>query len=91
MVANPIPVGHEVDRGLIAAAIESGLAAATSHGIRGREVTPFLLAHVAGATDGRSLEANVALVRHNAAIAGQIAMALADRRGRRDGRDEVAG
>ena len=91
VVANPIPVGHEVDGGLIAAAIESGLAAATSHGIRGREVTPFLLAHVAGVTDGRSLEANVALVRHNAAVAGHIAMALADRRGRRDGRDEVAG
>ena len=91
VVANPIPVGHVVDRDLIAAAIESGLAAATAHGIRGREVTPFLLAHVAGATDGRSLDANVALARHNAATAGHIAVALAARRGRPHGQDGDAG
>ena len=77
VVANPIPAVHELDRDLIAAAIESGLAAATARGIRGREVTPFLLTHVATATDGRSLVANMALVRDNAAVAGRIAVALA--------------
>jgi len=80
VVANPIPAGHELDRDMIATAIESGLAAAATRGIRGREVTPFLLTHVAAATDGRSLEANKALVRDNAAVAGRIAVALAARR-----------
>ncbi|MEE2631481.1 MAG: pseudouridine-5'-phosphate glycosidase, partial [Actinomycetota bacterium] len=65
------------DRDMIATAIESGLAAAATRGIRGREVTPFLLTHVAAATDGRSVEANMALVRDNAAVAGRIAVALA--------------
>ena len=80
VVANPIPAGHELDRDMIATAIESGLAAAATRGIRGREVTPFLLTHVAAATDGRSVEANMALVRDNAAVAGRIAVALAARR-----------
>jgi len=91
VVANPIPVGHELDRDMIAAAIESGLAAAATRGIRGREVTPFLLTHVAAATDGRSQVANMALVRDNAAVAGRIAVALATLHGSTEARVGSAG
>jgi pseudouridine-5'-phosphate glycosidase len=79
VVANPIPTGDEADPEVISAAIESGLAAAGSAGVAGRDVTPFLLAHVAEATGGASLEANVALVINNAATAGAIAVELAAR------------
>ena len=91
VVANPIPVGHELDRDMIAAAIESGLAVATARGVRGRDVTPFLLTHVAMATDGRSLEANMALVRDNAAVAGRIAVALSALRASPDARERGPG
>ncbi len=77
VVANPIPAADEADPAVIGAAIEGGLAAAAAGGVRGRDVTPFLLAHVAEATAGASLEANVALAVHNAATAGAIAVALA--------------
>ena len=91
VVANPIPAGHELDRDMIATAIESGLAAAATRGIRGREVTPFLLTHVAAATDGRSQVANMALVRDNAAVAGRIAVALATLHGSTEARVGSAG
>jgi pseudouridine-5'-phosphate glycosidase len=53
------------------------LQAAEEQGIRGKEVTPFLLSSVAERTGGRSLEANVALLRNNARVAAAIAAAMA--------------
>ena len=52
--------------------------------MRGREVTPFLLERVRALTGGASLEANVALVKNNAAVGARIAVALAqmDREGK---------
>jgi len=76
-VANPIPVADEADPQAIAEAIVGGLAAADAAGVRGRDVTPFLLAHIGKTTRGASLEANVALVEHNATVAAEIATALA--------------
>ena len=77
VVANPIPVTDEADPQAIADAIVGGLAAADAAGVHGRDVTPFLLAHIGQTTRGASLEANVALVKHNAAVAAEIAVALA--------------
>jgi pseudouridine-5'-phosphate glycosidase len=45
--------------------------------VRGKDVTPYLLAKVAEYSEGRSVEANVALLRSNARLAGEIAVALA--------------
>jgi pseudouridine-5'-phosphate glycosidase len=73
----PIPAGHEADRAVIDAAIVRGLAAADAAGITGSEATPFLLAHIAEATDGASLDANVALVQENTRVATEVAVALA--------------
>jgi pseudouridine-5'-phosphate glycosidase len=65
---------------LPAAEVESAIAAALrdagAQGIRGKEVTPFLLRAVAAATGGRSLEANVALLRNNARVAAEVAAAV---------------
>lgn len=72
LVANPVPDEHGFDAG---AATDAALADAEAQGVEGRALTPFLLKHIADATDGKSLKANVALVKHNARIGARIAVA----------------
>lgn len=50
------------------AAIEKALVEAEEQGIEGQSVTPFLLARISELTGGRSLAANVALIKHNAQV-----------------------
>ena len=76
-VANPIPAEHEIPAEQIAAAIEAALADLDANGVTGQDVTPFLLAAVVERTGGRSLQANLALVRNNAATAARIAVEYA--------------
>jgi pseudouridine-5'-phosphate glycosidase len=57
-------------------AVRAAMAAAEAAGVRGKAVTPFLLDAVREATAGLSLVANQALIEANAALAGQVAMAL---------------
>jgi pseudouridine-5'-phosphate glycosidase len=61
----------------IEAAIADALAEADRQGIRGKDITPFLLADLNRRTEGRSLAANMALVAHNARLGAAIAVALA--------------
>src|SRR3954451_15206110 len=68
-IANPIPVEAEIAAAEIAVVIDEALAALDAAGITGQEVTPFLLGAVAERTGGRSLAANIALVRNNATTA----------------------
>jgi pseudouridylate synthase len=84
LVAVPIPVDAELDAEAIDAALATALADAEASGISGAAVTPFVLERIAGATDGRSIPANLALAEHNAAVAGEIAVAVSrlDRDGR---------
>ena len=79
----PIPSEHEAAGSAVQAAIDTALKEAEREGVRGREVTPFLLERVRTLTGGASLEANVALVKNNAAVGARIAVALArmDREG----------
>ena len=77
VVANPIPAEAEIPAAEIAPVIEAALHKAAARGIHGKETTPFLLAQIAGVTEGRSLAANIALVRNNARVAGSIAVAYA--------------
>lgn len=58
--------------------IVEALAAATAADVRGGSVTPFVLGHVARASEGRALRANIGLIVNNARAAGEIAVALAD-------------
>lgn len=76
VVVNPVSPDDELDRALHDEVLASGLAAADAAGVRGKDVTPFLLEHFHSATDGRSLAVNVALVRSNAVLAARIAGAL---------------
>jgi pseudouridine-5'-phosphate glycosidase len=55
------------------------LAEAAATGVSGPGVTPFVLARIAGATEGRSVPANLALAEHNAGVAAEIAVAVASR------------
>ncbi|OJY27551.1 MAG: pseudouridine-5-phosphate glycosidase [Rhodobacterales bacterium 65-51] len=73
LVANPIPAEAEIPLDEIGPAIETALAEAEAQGIAAKEVTPFLLDRIFALTDGRSLDANIALVLNNARLAAQIA------------------
>jgi pseudouridine-5'-phosphate glycosidase len=75
VVANPLD--EPLDPELHERALAGALAAAEREGVRGRDVTPFLLARLHEATHGESLRANVRLVLRNAALAAQIAVAAA--------------
>tara|TARA_R110002074_G_scaffold20396_17_gene64719 strand:- start:382 stop:1299 length:918 start_codon:yes stop_codon:yes gene_type:complete len=76
LVTNPIPADAEIPRAEIMPVIEEALAAAKAQGISAKQVTPFLLARIFEQTQGRSLTANIALVRSNAQLGAQIAMEL---------------
>ena len=78
LIANPIPHADEIPAGEIQSAIETALAEAVAQGILAKAVTPFLLARIGTLTQGRSLTANIALVKNNAKLAAQIAVAFAE-------------
>jgi pseudouridine-5'-phosphate glycosidase len=77
IVANPIPEADEIPASEIEPVIAAALAEADRLGIRGKDVTPFLLGEIVKATKGRSLRANIALVKNNAKVAAEIAVAFA--------------
>ncbi len=79
LVANPIPEADEIPAATLAPIIAKAQADADAHGIKGKDVTPYLLQRIFELTDGRSLTANIALVRNNALLAGAIAKALSVR------------
>lgn len=77
VIANPIPEKHAIPNTEIETWIAQGLAEAEAQGIKGKATTPFLLAHLAASSGGRTLEANIALLENNARVAARIAAALA--------------
>ena len=78
VVANPLPVDEQLDPALHDRVIAGALAAAEQAGVRGKDVTPFVLDHLHRASDGATLAVNVRLVLRNAELAGRIAAALAE-------------
>ncbi|UWQ12285.1 pseudouridine-5'-phosphate glycosidase [Aliiroseovarius crassostreae] len=77
LIANPIPQEAEIPREEIQPVIEDALVRSEIERVSAKEVTPFLLNAMFKATEGRSLEANIALVKNNAALAAEIATAFA--------------
>jgi pseudouridine-5'-phosphate glycosidase len=73
VIANPIPAQYAMERSVIDAAIEKAIGESEVKGLKGAELTPYLLARVAEITGGDSLEANIALVKNNAHVAARIA------------------
>ncbi|MDQ1692419.1 MAG: pseudouridylate synthase [Pseudonocardiales bacterium] len=77
VIANPIPATDQLEVALHDRTLHAGLAALREHGVRGKDVTPFLLDFFHRETDGASLTANVTLVLNNARVAAEIAAAYA--------------
>ena len=75
LVANPLTADRQVDPALHDEVLGAGLKAAAAAGVRGKDVTPFLLAHFHEASGGESLRANTEIILANAALAGRIAVA----------------
>lgn len=74
VVANPVPKEHELEKSYIDGIIKKAVSEAKEKGIQGKDSTPFLLAKIVEETDGKSLETNIHLVKHNAKIGSQIAV-----------------
>ena len=77
IVANPLPLEEQVDPELHDRVLRSGLTAAAQDGVRGKDVTPYLLEFFHRESGGASLAANIRIIMRNAALAAQIAAAAA--------------
>ncbi|MDD5924470.1 MAG: pseudouridine-5'-phosphate glycosidase [Clostridia bacterium] len=73
LVSNPIPEEYSMDEELISKTIESAVKEAEEKGVKGKNITPFLLDKVQKLTEGKSLEANIQLVYNNARLASEVA------------------
>ncbi|MFE4521583.1 pseudouridine-5'-phosphate glycosidase [Cytobacillus firmus] len=76
VIAKPIPEKDALEEEFITGVIETALKEANENNISGKKVTPFLLEKVKELTEGRSLTANIALVKHNAEVGSRIAVSL---------------
>ncbi len=77
LIANPVPEEQALEQAVIEERIAEAVAEAKAQGVGKKEATPFLLKRVVELTGGRSLEANVALIKNNAILAAQAAVELA--------------
>jgi pseudouridine-5'-phosphate glycosidase len=76
VVSNPVPEQSAMPAEEIDAIIRQALGEADAQGVKGKAVTPFLLARIKELTGGRSLATNIALVKHNALVGARLAVAL---------------
>ncbi|KAM9816166.1 uncharacterized protein zgc:136858 [Syngnathus typhle] len=79
LIAVPIPQEHSATGQRIDRAIQTAVAEASSQGIAGKHVTPYILRRVNELTLGKSLQSNIALIHNNAKVGSQIACALSKR------------
>ncbi len=75
IIANPVAAADEADPRMIDRAIDKALREANNQGIKGKKITPFLLAEIERYTEGLSLKTNIQLVLNNAALASRTAVA----------------
>jgi pseudouridylate synthase len=78
LVTVPLPEAAQLPRGEAEAAVEEAVRRADEAGVTGAAVTPFVLARVAEITQGRSVQANVALLLNNARVGAAIARAMVE-------------
>ncbi len=81
LIGNPIPAEHALEAETVEMKIKQAINQAGEQHISRKELTPFLLNAIFELTGGKSLDANIALVKNNAMVAAQIAVALAGRAG----------
>ena len=75
LIANPVPSGQGIDPNEMEIYIEKALKEADKKKIAGKDVTPFLLKYIADHTGGESLDANIALIKNNAKLGAELAVA----------------
>jgi len=78
VVSNPVPEMFAMDKDDIDRITSQALAEAAQQGVSGKAVTPFLLSRIKELTEGRSLMTNIALVKHNALVGAELAVAMRD-------------
>lgn len=78
VIGNPIPEEYEMDKCAIESAIERALKEAGDLGIKGKEITPFLLSKIKDITGGDSLDSNIQLVYNNARLGAQTAVEFSE-------------
>jgi len=76
IVAVPVPAAAEVPSAEVEKLLAESLKAANQQGIKGSEVTPFLLSRLSERSNGKTLDANIALLENNARVAAEISCAL---------------
>jgi pseudouridine-5'-phosphate glycosidase len=76
LVMNPIPTEHSIPADVIEPVIAAAIEKAEAAGIRGKEITPFLLSEVSQTTSGLSQRANIALIKNNVRLGAELAFAL---------------
>ena len=81
LICNPIPIVAQISADILEPVITQALLEATAQKINTKSVTPFLLGRIYELTDGKSLVANIALVRNNAALAAKIACEMVKQSG----------
>lgn len=79
LIANPVPADQEIVAEEMEIHIQKALNAAKERKISGKDVTPFLLQYIAEHTKGESLEANIALIKNNAKVGAELAVAYSKR------------
>ena len=77
MVGVPVPPAEALPADAVEAWVREALTAAEREGVHGQRISPFLLKRLAELSGGQTLSANIALLENNAAVAGEIAVALA--------------
>ena len=80
LLSTPVPAADALLRSLVDGWIDEALADAKRQSVSGKAVTPFLLSRIEQLSSGRSLAANIALVKHNAEVGARLALALEDLR-----------
>jgi len=76
LVTNPVPEAAELKIADVEAMLFEALKSAKEQGIKGKEVTPFLLSQLSQRSQGATLKANIALLENNARVASEIAISL---------------
>jgi pseudouridine-5'-phosphate glycosidase len=76
LVANPIPEEHEIPKRVVDKWIDQAIKEANDKGVKGKKLTPFLLARIVEISKGKALNANIELVKNNARVAARIAKAF---------------
>lgn len=76
VIANPVPEEFQMDADLIEKTIQEAVREAEKTGVKGKKITPFLLARIEELTGGKSLETNIRLVLNNAVLAADISRSL---------------